>query len=558
MRVSAQEYFDFLMDTDQFRQLYYRQWSESSDSDLSEFLEIVAKVTHDPVTIDGILNLMKQKDNPRVRETWYDPSLRDWMMQNIVLKVPQEVNVKPDITRFNHYDQKGNPTSAYDLEIIKDIMQEFSILMVGGTPYLYDGISFKPDTDGTLLKASIREHLEDKLVKSNTITRIFNLLTTFPEIRATGYDQMNQYPPHWVCFQNGFYDPKSQTMIPHDPKYRAINPIPHKFVPGAYHAGKEIDTWLKYIAPHLDEREMLLQYYGLCMTKDTGQQKILIICGEAGSGKSTLLDVNAACIGKDNMSHVSMQQLSQRFYSHNLVGKLVNSCGDLDATAMENTGEFKKMTGEDPIIVERKGCDPITYQNYARLLFSTNQLPIIKDERTNGFFRRVMILPVSGQHETIPHYEDKLIAEIDHFIHLAMDALHRMYSGTGIITESQSSKDAVKQMRRDSDSVQAWLDECTVQDSAAIVPRKKLYMSYADEFCLREERTPLKPNAFYKALREKSYSLPNQTERVNDVVDRYCHGIRLVTGNSVTPATVPVTSVTIHDLPDDYPTPFDE
>ena len=161
----------------------------------------------------------------------------------------------------------------------------------------------------------------------------------------------------------------------------------------------------------------------------------------------------------DNLSHVSLKELGQRFASYGLMGKLVNSCADLEVTALEDTSTLKKILGEDAIRAEAKGKDAVSFKSYAKLLFSTNELPLVLSERSNGFFRRVMILTMDQRPERArADFLDVLQGEADYFLHLCVDALAGMYAD-GKIHESPASIEAVKSLRNDSDSAEAFLSE---------------------------------------------------------------------------------------------------
>ena len=85
------------------------------------------------------------------------------------------------------------------------------------------------------------------------------------------------------------YDCKEKRLLPHSPKYKAINQIPHEYKPDAVYQGKRTEEFLSFICPEPDNREMALQFAGYTHTKDVGQQKFLVLLGEGGSGKSTFI-----------------------------------------------------------------------------------------------------------------------------------------------------------------------------------------------------------------------------------------------------------------------------
>ena len=135
-------------------------------------------------------------------------------------------------------------------------------------------------------------------------------------------------------------------MIPHDPKFRATNQIPHVYDPEGQLKGTAVQEWLMFIGNTPEDIEMLCQFSGLCLTRDTRQQKFLILNGGGGTGKSTVIRMIEKMIGTENISNISLNQLTQRFQAFGLMGKLLNSCADLEIDALSDTSILKKALGE--------------------------------------------------------------------------------------------------------------------------------------------------------------------------------------------------------------------
>lgn len=419
-------------------------------------------------------------------------------------KTPQEGGL--DLDRFHHLNRKGVPVSVYDYQIFEFLKETGGIFVLGGVPYLYDGGAYFPDISGARLKTMIRSLIYPQFVKAPVVNRIYEMFLQAAELEIEA-DALNQYPPEWICFRNGFYDPVNRRMVPHDPKYRAVNQIPHEYRPEGTEetTGGMLEKWFSFIFSDKEDREMFLQFAGYCMTRDTRQQKLLILCGGGGTGKSTLIRLIEKVIGIRNISNVSLAELSQRFAAFGLLGKLLNSCADLEVTALEDTSILKKLLGEDQVKGEAKGKQPVFFRNYAKLLFSTNELPTVKAERTNGFYRRLLILNMDNVPEKRrADFFDSLETELPYFIRLCVQALERMYKH-GMLKESENSVEAVKRLRCESDTVEAFL-----QDGRFVVPgtvsdkvkRSQLFLMYS-VFCRDADRTPLKKHGFFKAIRAK-------------------------------------------------------
>lgn len=411
-----------------------------------------------------------------------------------------------DKMQFVNLNSHNEPAGISDEKVFKYIKQNYNLFVIGSIPYIYENGVFCPDYLGTKLKTIIRKLIPEghNLIKSTTLNRIYELFLQDNELQKP-FEEMNKYPSHWICFKNGMWDCREKKLLPHNPKYRCINMIPHVYIEGLYTSGSKIDSYLDFITEKPDEKEMLLQYIGLCLTKDVSQQRFLVLNGTGGSGKSTFIRLVEDLIGAENVSNVSLKDLEQRFSVIGLMNKLVNSCADLQIEALEDTSILKKLLGEDSLRAEPKGKDSFSFKSYAKLIFSTNQLPIIRSEQTNGFYRRLLIHTMNKTPETInPNFYEELSKELGYLLELSVKALQRLYE-SNTITISISSKEAVKQLWIDSDTVEAFIEsECDTTIKTARSDRGNLYIEY-ENYCKEMDRTPLLRNGFYKALRIKGF-----------------------------------------------------
>lgn len=75
----------------------------------------------------------------------------------------------------------------------------------------------------------------------------------------------------------------------------------------------------------------------------------------------------------------------------------------------------------------------------------------------------------------------------------------------GMITVADISDRAVQQLRADSDTVEAFLQDMCIKDEVGRIERTELYDKY-NEYCEETDRQSLTKNNFYKSLRVKGYS----------------------------------------------------
>lgn len=410
---------------------------------------------------------------------------------------------KNSLDRFHLINDKGKITGVFDWEIFRYLTEQNHIFVMGGTPYIYSGGVYRMDESGAKLKTMIRELIYPQFIKSVTLKRVYDLFLSDISLQKT-FDDINNYPAAWINFQNGYFDPVSGKMVPHSSEYLSINQLPHKYDPAASPAGDKVEEWLDFIAPDPDDREMILEFCGYCLNRDVSQQKFMILNGQGGSGKSTLIRLIEEMIGSENISNISLTELTQRFASFGLMGKLLNSCADLEISALEDTSVLKKSLGEDRLRAEQKGHDAVSFKSYAKMIFSTNELPLIKSERTNGFYRRLLIMTMNRipDHKRADFFTE-LSGQIDYLLHISIQALSRMYQ-SGHILESSSSVRAINQMKFDSDTVEAWIQEKVYRVDGEKIERSRCYANY-DGYCQDNDRQALSRTNFYKAMRSKGF-----------------------------------------------------
>lgn len=425
-----------------------------------------------------------------------------------------------DKLQFCRFGASGNVVGIHDLKIVHYLMETKCMFVIGRELYIYQNGCYFLDPDGIYIKSVIQGLIPDKYATYRALNAVYNLLIEQQDLQKTMED-INNYPHHWINFQNGMFDVKEMKLRKHDPKYLSVNQIPHDL---DMDARKEIDSadlvldkFLNQAIPAGDDRIMLWEYVGYSMTVDTCFQKMLIIRGVGGTGKSRVISLIQAICGNRNCSNISLHDLNQKFYPSMLYGKLLNTCADISSDALTAVDNIKKATGEDIMIYEKKGKDPQSFRSYAKLVFSANKIPMNLDEKTNAFYRRLLILDMNYKpEEPDRELDQKLQQEVKYAIWKAVGALKKLYDD-GKFLESQNSAEQVEDLYRAADTVKAFLDECTERKEGSRIERKLLYETYV-EYCKSYGRKEHSPNPFYKSLEEKGYH-QKRTEKGRYILD---------------------------------------
>lgn len=335
-------------------------------------------------------------------------------------------------------------------------------------------------------------------------------------VKWNTYEERPTPPRNKISIENGILNVESGTLEPFNPEEFIIAKVPHKYDPHA-----KCERIRKFLMEVVGEEQLSLiqETIGYCLLQDMPFHKAVMLIGEGANGKSTLLNLIKTLLGSQNISDVTLQALCiDRFATAELYGKLANLCADLPDTALQSTGTFKMITGNDPITAERKYQQKFTFKNYAKLIFSTNKAPETKDD-TTAFWRRWIILSCSNRFlgsKCDPKILEKITTEeeMSGLLNYALEGLSRILKNGGF-----SQNEDIEQMRaqyiRKSNSAKAFIEEKLEpeNDPKAFIIETELYSIYV-LFCEKEKLPSMPKRNFTMNMQQFASFAKQTTERV--------------------------------------------
>jgi len=306
--------------------------------------------------------------------------------------------------------------------------------------------------------------------------------------------------PYLLNFENGLYNLQTNELAPHNPKILITIRLGGKYDPEA-----KCPTFLWYLNDVLPESEIPLiqEILGYFLVPINKAQKSFVMVGKPDSGKSTLLYVvQDLLLRQENVSNLTWQELDEKFATVQLFGKLANIFADLPTSDIRDTGTFKAITGEDYISAQHKFKEYFSFKPFARLLFSCNNIPKNYSDRSDGFYRRLILIRFD---HTIPedkkdgNLKEKLLLEKDGIIAWAMVGLKRLMERKWKFTETERTRAELASYKADNSSTLAFVEECCTLDPGSEVLREELYNAY-HEYCSTVGSKPVSQKRFNNEL----------------------------------------------------------
>lgn len=348
-----------------------------------------------------------------------------------------------------------------------------------------------------------------KYIKNSTKTHRAEVIR-YLELLAKNH-QLTQVK--YICVENGILDIENNELLEFNSKFIIKNKIPHIYDESAYH--ELLDNTLNKICCNDYQLRMIIEeMIGYCLLRRNEIGKSFILTGNGANGKSTLLDLIIELLGEDNVSSVSLQELSDRFKTYQLEGKLANIGDDISNEYIPDNSTFKKLVTGDKVNVEKKGKDPYDFKNYSKLIFSANELPRIND-LSDGLKRRLQFIPFNARFTKLdadfdPFIRDKLTTSeaMRYLLKIAVEGLQRLLINNNV-SYAKACDEVWAEYEQINNPILLFLDDIKIDNE----PVTEVYLKYSN-WCEQNGLKACSNITFGKELKKKGYiSVPVKSQK---------------------------------------------
>jgi len=292
------------------------------------------------------------------------------------------------------------------------------------------------------------------------------------------------------------------------------------------------ERWLRFLGELLEDEDIptLQEYLGYCLLPTTKAQKMLMLIGKGGEGKSRIGVVLRSVFG-DAMNTTNIPKVeNNRFARADLENKLLMVDDDMDLSALQRTSYIKSIiTSEGKMDMERKGVQSYQSQLYVRFLCFGNGALTSLHDRSDGFFRRQIVLTVKDKpadRPDDPFLAEKLIGEREGICLWMLEGLKRLIANDYRFTVSERARENVRASVREANNVTDFLaSQGYVRIKADYeASTRNLYAAYKT-WCEDNAEAPLSTRSFSTILAQQAPSL--NLEPTNNVYlcqNKRCRG----------------------------------
>ncbi|MGD6964518.1 DNA primase family protein [Fictibacillus phosphorivorans] len=319
----------------------------------------------------------------------------------------------------------------------------------------------------------------------------------------------------YVVVKNGVFNLETWQLQDFSPEIITRNKIPVAYIKDAYYEVTD-KTFNKLAVNDKKIRAVLEEIIGYILFRRNEFAATFILTGDGSNGKSSYLKIIRRFTGTENVSSLDLKELDQRFKTAELFGKLVNIGDDISKGYIKESSVFKKLSTGETLNVERKGRDPFDFTNYAKLIFSANEMPRINDY-SDGLGRRLQIVPFKAKfspndEDYDPFITDKLLSDesMQYILNLALKSLKRLLQNKQF-TKSKAVEEELSKYQEENNPIISFVNNEDIELERSVVG--DIYMQYK-LYCSDNGYQPVSNISFSKQIKQ-FYGFSSVVQRVD-------------------------------------------
>ena len=280
--------------------------------------------------------------------------------------------------------------------------------------------------------------------------------------------------------------------------------LSYPYIPGVY--SQDWQQFIESVTDSDEKRQAFLQEFaGYILYPSNSLHRCAALIGSGANGKSIYFNALANIFGKDNVSRITVTNLTQDFQAINLLGSMLNISSENKTEFYGAEETFKQVVSGDDISACHKGKDYINFTPRAKMIISLNNMPKSSD-KSEGLLRRFAFcefplkfveVPKEPHERLIDRTLEAKFAENSHLtgmLNWVLDG-YLMVRRCGYITETREHIEQLDIFKEESDHIITFVKEADIDMRLS---NADIYNKYK-HWCLDNNYKAVNSRAFHIA-----------------------------------------------------------
>ena len=316
---------------------------------------------------------------------------------------------------------------------------------------------------------------------------------------------------------NGLYNIQTGEFKQHTPDYPSVNQIPI-----SYNSRARPNLFGRFLCEVLYPNEIrtAVELMAYTFYRDNPFEIIAILFGYGANGKGVFTGLLTALHGTKNVSNVPLySMLKDVFALSDLENKNVNIDTELSSATIHDSAIIKKLTGRQPVRIQRKNQRAYDAILHTKLFFSANKIPESQDT-SDAYFRRNIIISFPNKFEegknADPDFVKKLTTEeeLSGIFGVLMMALRNILKNRkGIFVNEKTINERREKYELALDPMASFIKDAIAEDAVESDRETKddFYSAYM-RFCKEKRLAVESKESFGKILKNGKFNYTDGRE----------------------------------------------
>jgi putative DNA primase/helicase len=282
-----------------------------------------------------------------------------------------------------------------------------------------------------------------------------------------------------IAVKEGIINLRTGEITQPKPKY-----IISRYIDISYNTSAECPKFEKFLNDSMcgdnDLNRIIQEVMGYILLNNCKAEKLFIFNGTGCNGKSVLMNVLFSVLGNSAISTIPLSDFEYRFGLKNIMDKMLNIISESDVSLISDGSKLKLLASGEPITVNQKHMDAIEIEPKAKLIFLTNNLPILRDW-SKGMQRKFMIVPFNNV-VTADTMDVNLISalkeEREGIFRFMVEGSKRLIKNKYQFSRCAAIDSCAQTYYRSINPVESFVEEMIYQNKGTRTPKKEILNTY--------------------------------------------------------------------------------
>ena len=514
-KIEHPKFEELIKDNEKMRDLYNGEWKKHGYPTRSEAEQaLVTFLCANGFTDDEIHRIMMSCGIGKWRERG-DAYRRITIQKGRQFVAQEEAGIK---------ESKKKSKKIKMEDILAYLFEEYRFITTEDTEeiYYYDEGVYK------MALPKIKSEVEN-ILGENASTHIVDEVIGHIKRRTYTSREVINSNKNYMPVKNGLLNLTTLKLEPFDPEKIFTFKLDIE-----YKEGEDCPMFKEFLSQIVRKEEIptIQEYMGYLLLPDMPSRKTLWLYGVGSNGKTTLVNTIKGLLGSENVISIPLEELdgSHRFAVAEFYGKLLNAVSEPATKKAMETVLFKKLTGGDWIVAEKKNKQRrIGFHNFAKFIIYGNKYPQVRDT-TPAFWDRLIVIEFPYRFtgsKSIKYLHKKILKkEKSGILNFMLEGLKRLMENDFNFTESKSTERMKIEFKRISSSGESFLEEMVKKDPDSVIPKEELWNRYKD-YCEYYDLPNLGKGEFTKVVLRLPYAR-EKIMKINGKSTRCWSGISVI------------------------------